>query len=197
LDELSDHLDSSQKDKLQKINKVSRRMGHMVDDFLTFLRLSRSPMKKQKVSILMLVDQIVEETKNKQAAERKVILSVSPLPDCYADLYMITDVFSRLISNALKFSAPRDPALIEIGISEQQGETCYFVRDNGVGFDMKYSGKLFGVFQRLHGSDEFEGIGMGLAIVQRIIHRHGGRIWAVSQPDQGAAVYFTLTGSVQ
>jgi len=124
---------------------------------------------------------------------RQVEVCIGPLPDCMGDPSLLKQVWVNLLSNAFKFTRKRVWALIEIACHEQQGEEVYVVRDNGAGFEMDYVAKLFGVFQRLHRADEFEGTGAGLAIVQRIIHRHGGRIWAEARVDQGATFYFTLS----
>ncbi|RPH62550.1 MAG: PAS domain S-box protein, partial [Chloroflexi bacterium] len=191
LEELSGQVADSQANKLQVVNQVSLRMGHMVDDFLTFLRLSRSPFQKSRINIAALAEEVIAEQKA-EVARRQVLFSVMPMPECVADAHMLKDVLTHLISNAIKFTAHRVPARIEVGATEQQGITCYFVRDNGAGFNMKYSGKLFGVFQRLHRVDEFDGIGIDLAIVQRIIQRHGGRIWAEAEVDNGATFFFTV-----
>lgn len=123
---------------------------------------------------------------------RQIVLSIGETPICWADHSLLRQVMFNLLSNALKYSRPREVTEIEIGGHEQDGEVIYFVRDNGVGFDMQYADKLFGVFQRLHRQDEFEGTGVGLATVQRIVHRHGGRIWAEAEVEKGATFYFTL-----
>jgi light-regulated signal transduction histidine kinase (bacteriophytochrome) len=121
-----------------------------------------------------------------------VVIAVGKLPPCKGDPALLRQVWVNLISNALKYSERRDPARIEIGFGEHGGAPAYYVRDNGAGFDMRYASKLFGVFQRLHRPEEYEGTGVGLAIVQRIIQRHGGRVWAESAPEQGASFYFSL-----
>jgi light-regulated signal transduction histidine kinase (bacteriophytochrome) len=126
------------------------------------------------------------------APGRAVELRIAEIPECAADPSLIEQVFVNLLSNAFKFTRDRDPAVIEVGCFEQAGERIVFVRDNGAGFDMKYAEKLFGVFQRLHSASEFEGTGVGLSIVQLIISRHEGRIWAESKPGEGAAFFFTL-----
>jgi light-regulated signal transduction histidine kinase (bacteriophytochrome) len=130
-----------------------------------------------------------------QAGARRVQLEIEPLPDCHADRSLLEQVLVNLLSNAYKFTTTRESARIEVGAFRQDTEQVYFVRDNGVGFDMKYSDKLFGVFQRLHSQAQFPGTGIGLSIVQRIIRRHGGRTWAESKPEQGTTLYFSLPGA--
>ena len=132
------------------------------------------------------------EDLNWQRQGRNLKLKIGPLPACQGDPALLKLVWSNLITNALKFTRHRDPAVIELGCQAENGETIYFVRDNGAGFDMRYAGKLFGVFQRLHRVEEYEGTGVGLAIVQRIVHRHGGRIWAEAAVDRGATFHFTV-----
>lgn len=192
LNELSGRLEAAQESKLRQVNQISLQMGNMVDEFLGFLRLGSSSLQKQPVNLTFLAERVIAHLQE-LVAGRQVEFIVNPMPACVADVYLLEEMFTRLISNAIKFTLPRALARIEIGSLEQPGETCYFVRDNGVGFDMRYAAKLFGIFQRLHRQDEFEGLGIGLATVQRIITRHGGRIWAESEPDKGTTFYFTFT----
>jgi light-regulated signal transduction histidine kinase (bacteriophytochrome) len=138
-----------------------------------------------------LAKTVFEEVKPAQP-ERKMRLSMKQVSPGQGDPAMIKQVFSNLLSNAIKFTRPKETATIELGGFEKENENVYYVRDNGVGFDMQYGSKLFGVFQRLHSSEEFEGTGVGLAIVQRIIHRHGGRVWAEGKVNEGATFYFSL-----
>src|SRR5262249_39417721 len=156
-----------------------------------FSRLSRQPLVRRQVSLSGLVQEVLAELQRERAG-RAIELRVSPLPDCLGDASLLKQVFVNLLSNALKFTRERQPAIIEVGCAEQPGELVCHVRDNGAGFDMKFASKLFGVFQRLHREEEFEGTGVGLSIVQRIIHRHGGRIWAEAELAKGATFYFTL-----
>jgi light-regulated signal transduction histidine kinase (bacteriophytochrome) len=166
-------------------------MALLIDDLLTFSRLSRNPLKKRRVDLRGLVVQVIEEL-HAEVGEREIKWQIGDLAPCQADPALLKQVYANLIGNALKYTRPRPVPVIEIGSRMLRGQTVYFVRDNGVGFDMKYAGNLFGVFQRLHSEEDFEGTGIGLAIVQRIVNRHGGRIWAESEVDQGAAFFFTL-----
>jgi len=176
---------------LQTIRAGAQRMGILIDDLLTFSRLGRTPLKKQAVDITYLVGHVLEEL-NYQREGREVEIRIGDLPRSPGDPALLNQVWVNLISNALKYTRRRETAVIEIGCKLEHDEQVYFVRDNGAGFDMRYANKLFGVFQRLHRADEFEGTGVGLAIVQRIIHRHGGQIWAKAAPNLGATFYFTL-----
>jgi light-regulated signal transduction histidine kinase (bacteriophytochrome) len=178
---------------LQTIREGAQRMGTLIDDLLTFSRLSRTPLKKQAVNTDHLVRHVLEGLAP-QREGRQVEIRIGNLPACQGDPALLNQVWVNLLSNALKYSRHRQPAVIEIGDKLEQDENIYFVRDNGAGFDMRYAHKLFGVFQRLHRADQFEGTGVGLAIVQRVIHRHGGRIWADAAVDRGATFYFTLNG---
>jgi hypothetical protein len=180
---------------LQTIRDGAQRMGTLIDDLLTFSRLSRLPLHKQKVDTAELVQNtFVELASEKQ--DRKIDILIGDLPVCQGDPALLKQVWMNLLSNALKYTRKREPARVEVGCAHGNGEAVFFVRDNGTGFDMQYVHKLFGVFQRLHRSDQFEGTGVGLAIVQRVINRHGGRIWAEAAPEQGATFYFTVGNGV-
>jgi PAS domain S-box-containing protein len=179
--------------QLQVIRESAQRMGELIDDLLTFSRLSRQPLSKQRVKVDHQVRSVLADLKT-QDEGRQIQIDIGKLPPCEGDPALLRQVWVNLLSNALKYSRKREHAVIEIGCIEQQGEPVYFVRDNGSGFDMRYAGKLFGVFQRLHRAEDYEGTGVGLAIVQRVVHRHGGRIWAEAAVDRGATFYFTLPG---
>ncbi len=181
---------------LRRVRDNTRQMGRLVDDLLALARLSRQPVKKQPVALAQLVRQCLEELRGQQQG-RQVEVLIADLPCCNAEPSLLKQVWTNLLSNAFKYTRKREWARIEIGCrsdGQPPGPPTYFVKDNGVGFDMRYVQKLFGVFQRLHRPEDYEGTGIGLAIVQRIIHRHGGRVWADAQPDQGATFYFTLEG---
>ncbi|HEX9455021.1 MAG TPA: cache domain-containing protein [Candidatus Binatia bacterium] len=178
---------------LDLIGKNAKRMGQLIDDMLAFARLRVSELRKSSVDPGLLARQTFEELYEQNG--RKVDFVIGSLPSCQADPALLKQVWTNLISNALKFTGKRENARIEIGCLTQNGKSTYFIKDNGAGFDMRYADKLFGVFQRLHRFDEFEGTGVGLAIVQRVIQRHGGRIWAQSELDKGTTFYFTLDHS--
>ncbi len=178
---------------LNNVRTSAQRMGRLIDDLLRFSRLGWQPLSKRPVNISALVHEVLEELRNKQA-DRRIELQVSELPDCVGDPALLRQVLVNLLSNAFKFTRQREQTMIEVGCRQQGGENVYFVRDNGAGFDTQHAEKLFGVFQRFHRADEFEGTGVGLSIVQRIIQRHGGRIWAEAEVDKGATFYFTLIG---
>ena len=167
-----------------------------MDDLLAFSHLSRQSVNRRRVDSSKLVRETLEELKP-QWEGRRIELRLGELPPCQADPVLLKQVWVNLLSNAIKYSRGREPAIIEIGCLPEPGATVYFVRDNGAGFDMQYANKLFGVFQRLHRADQFEGTGVGLAIVQRIVQRHGGRVWAEAQLNQGAAFYFTIEAASQ
>jgi light-regulated signal transduction histidine kinase (bacteriophytochrome) len=176
---------------LKTITESVKLMGRLIDDLLAFSRMGRAAMIKTRVNMNEMVRAVGERFKV-DCAGRDVTFDIADLPEAHCDPVLTRAVFENLVSNAIKYSGKRDKARIEIGSSSADGETVYFVRDNGSGFDMKYVDKLFGVFQRLHTADEFEGTGIGLANVRRIITRHGGRTWAEGVPDKGAVFYFSL-----
>lgn len=186
VEEYAPQLDETGQRYLHRVRANAQRMGKLIDDLLEFSRLSRHPLRTQRVDPAMLARHVWEELKPDDG--RRVELVLGLLPACAADPALLRQVWLNLLSNALKYSSKRTPARVEVGWTGQ----AYFVRDNGAGFEMRYADKLFGVFQRLHNLEEFEGTGVGLAIVHRIIQRHGGRIWAEAQVDQGATFYFTL-----
>ena len=196
---MEDHLPTLDPEAARCLNVIdenARQMGALIDDLLAFSRLSRQPLNTENIPIQRIAQEVADQQRAAEPPERKIEITIGDLPSCMADASLIKQVLVNLISNALKYSRKREVAKIEIGFNAQPGDHCgaYFVRDNGAGFDMKYSGKLFGVFQRLHTAAEYEGTGVGLAIVKRIIDRHGGRVWVQAAPDQGATFYFTLSG---
>jgi PAS domain S-box-containing protein len=173
------------------IIRNSKKMGQLIDELLALSRLGRSAMVFSEVDMKSLVDSIYQELTT-PATRQKIDFRIGDLPNAYADLTLIGQVWTNLISNALKFTARRERTVISVAYSEEDDHVIYSVGDNGAGFDMKYAGKLFGVFQRLHSQKEFEGTGVGLAIVQRVIHRHGGEVWAKGEPHKGATFFFSL-----
>jgi PAS domain S-box-containing protein len=194
---LEDHaaqLSSEARHYLQRIRENAEQMGELIDDLLAFSRLSRQALRRQQVSLSEVARQAINDLRH-ELEGRTVELSVGELPACEADPSLLKQVFVNLISNALKFSRERPVARIHVGCERREGECVCFVKDNGVGFDMRYADKLFGVFQRLHRVEEYDGTGVGLAVVQRIVHRHGGRVWAEGEVDSGATFSFTLGGT--
>lgn len=175
----------------QMVRENAQRMAKLIDDLLEFSRSSRRTLHKETVAPFDVVNAVLNELEYERE-QRQIEVVIGSLPACLADPALLKQVYANLLGNAFKFTKKRPVAHIELGCVQQNGESVYYVRDNGAGFDMRYAQKLFGVFQRLHRADEFEGTGIGLATVQRIIHRHGGKIWAESAPDQGATFYFTL-----
>ena len=193
LTEYCPQLDADAQHYLGLVIANATRMGELIDDLLAFSRLGRQTLQRQSVAVASVVQQALDELQPDQEG-RQVKVVLGELPPCEADPVLLKQVFINLLSNALKFSRKRTASRIEISGWQEGQESVYCVRDNGVGFDMKYVDKLFGVFQRLHSVEEYEGTGAGLAIVQRIVHRHGGRVWAEGQLDKGAAFYFTISG---
>ena len=177
------------------ILESARRMGNLIDDLLAFSRIGRAETRKTMVSLEQLVQEALSEVRQ-DTHGRDIVWKLGGLPASFGDRSMLRLVLVNLISNAVKFTRTRSQAEIEIGCADQaRDQLIVFIRDNGIGFDMEYANKLFGVFQRLHADEEFEGTGIGLAMVQRIVHRHGGRVWAEGQVDKGATFYFSLPNS--
>ncbi|MFZ0845070.1 MAG: ATP-binding protein [Pseudolabrys sp.] len=180
---------------LQLVRDNTVQMGNLIDDLLAFARLGRQPLTKQAVTLGPIVGQVLTQQRA-LSGERAVDVKVADLPPVSGDPALLKQVLVNLIGNAFKYTKRRADAAIEIGSDDVDGERVFFVRDNGAGFNMEYAGQLFKVFQRLHRVEEFEGTGVGLAIVQRIINRHGGRVWADATVGEGATFYFTLGAHV-
>jgi light-regulated signal transduction histidine kinase (bacteriophytochrome) len=176
---------------LKRIGSKSREMGQMVDDLLNLFGLARQTFDFDSVSLNDLVKEIVSNAKV-DSSGRSIVWKIGNLPTVKCNCGLIGQVFDNLVSNAVKYTRPRNPAHIEIGYSREKGEDVLFVRDDGVGFDMGSADRLFGVFQRLHRAEEFEGTGVGLALASRIVRKHGGRIWAEGKVNFGATFFFTL-----
>jgi PAS domain S-box-containing protein len=190
-DNYADLLPADGQERLSRITENAMKMGELIDGLLAFSRASRQALKRRTVSPTATARQVMEELQG-EYTERTVDLSMAEIPVCRADPTLLKQVYTNLLSNALKYTRHKNPTCIEVGWNQQLHGPTYFVRDNGAGFDMEFADKLFGVFQRLHRATEFEGTGVGLAIVQRIVQRHGGRIWAQSKPNMGATFHFTL-----
>jgi light-regulated signal transduction histidine kinase (bacteriophytochrome) len=190
-DDYAKMLDEDASRMLEAVLFNSQKMAQQIDELLSFSRLGRKEVQKTTVNMKELAESALREVKESMPSP-KTKVKIHPLPPAEADYALMNHVFVNLISNAIKFSQMKPRPEVEIGCYTQENETIYFVKDNGAGFDMKYYDKLFGVFQRLHGRDEFEGTGVGLAIVKRIVVKHGGRVWAEGRPGEGAAFYFSL-----
>jgi two-component system, sensor histidine kinase and response regulator len=181
---------------LERIWSGARRMTQLIDDLLHFSRCSREPLSRARVSLAALAQEVSARLRE-QLGERQLTVEIGELPDCFGDRALLEQVLVNLLSNAFKFTARSAAARVEVGALRQGQETVYYVRDNGVGFDMRYAERLFGVFQRLHKQEDFAGTGIGLSIVHRIVTRHGGRVWADSRLGEGTTLYFTLPGEAQ
>jgi len=186
------NLPADAQDCLQRVSSAAKRMGALIDDLLKFSRLGRHPLSRRSVSMKRLADEVIDDFAT-ECVGRVITFDVTDMPPCDGDPGLLRQVFANLVDNALKYTRSRAVACIDVGFSVgDDDEVIYSVTDNGAGFDMQYADKLFGVFQRLHRSREYEGTGVGLASVQRIVHRHGGRIWADAAVDRGAAFFFTI-----
>lgn len=187
-----DALDELGKRYLATISSATTRLGVLIDDLLVFARMGRAEMRPQRVVLEPLIRDVLTDFQ-RDLSNRNITLRNDELPAVQGDVTMLRQVFVNLLDNAIKYTRPRDPAVIEIGCDGMTDtEAVLFVRDNGVGFDMRYVNKLFGIFQRLHRVEEFEGTGIGLASVRRIIVRHGGKTWAEGKPGEGTTIFFTL-----
>ncbi len=191
LEDYNTQLDAEGQRYLDIIQTNARNMGQLIDDLLTLSRLGRKHMQSIPINIEQLASDIFQELLL-LTPDRDIQLKLTPLPETYGDRVMLRQVLNNLLLNAIKFTQPRTTTVIELSGYTTPTEYIYYVKDNGVGFDMQYVDKLFGVFQRLHSVDEFEGTGVGLAIVRRVIRRHNGRVWAEGNLNQGATFYFAL-----
>jgi light-regulated signal transduction histidine kinase (bacteriophytochrome) len=177
--------------KFGVIQENAQKMGQLIDDLLRLSRLSRMELNRSHLDMTRLVREVLKEIQVAEP-ERSFTIQIVDLPAIHGDAALVRQLLANLLSNAVKFTRGKEGARIEVGSVERSGEHVYYVRDNGVGFDMKYYNKLFGVFQRLVSETQFEGTGVGLAIVQRIVQRHGGRVWAEGKVQEGATFYFTI-----
>lgn len=191
LEDYETSLDETAKDYLKRICRGANRMGQLIDDLLLLSRVTRQALKRDRVDLSLIAKQVMSQLQSNDS-QRRVELVSSDVPEARGDAKLLRVLLENLIGNAWKYSAGKQQARIEFGADVSQQGTVYFVRDNGAGFDMRYVDKLFGVFQRLHRDEEFEGTGIGLATVQRIVNRHGGRVWAEAEVGKGAVFYFTL-----
>ncbi|WP_424356715.1 ATP-binding protein [Methanocella sp. MCL-LM] len=192
LEDYGDKLDPPGKDYLNRIRAASQYMGRLIDDLLHLSRVTRKELKREPINLNVIAESIIDDLKRRDPG-RKVIITIKPGMLVHADQDLLRAVLQNLLDNAWKFTSKKPEAIIEFGSVEKEGKTVYYVRDNGAGFDMAYAGKLFGAFQRLHSTEEFPGTGIGLATAQRIIHKHGGQIWAEGEVGKGATFYFTLS----
>jgi PAS domain S-box-containing protein len=194
LEDYSDKLDAEGKNHLWRVRAATQRMGALIDDLLNLSRVTRAGMHLENVNLSALAGSIIEELQKTHPA-RQAEFRLEENLEAKADAHLLRIVLENLLGNAWKFTSKHESALIEFGKTRSNGASAFFVRDDGAGFDQAYADRLFGAFQRLHSANEFPGTGIGLATVQRIVHRHGGRIWAESEPGRGATFYFTLSAA--
>jgi len=191
LEDYAEALDETGRDYLLRVRNAAQRMGDLIDDLLKLARVSRTELSDDDVDLSLLVQHVIAELRQ-QDPQRQVMVQIEPHLTARADYRLVQIMLQNLLGNAWKFSGKTEHAAIAFGATQEGGETVYFVRDNGAGFDMAHAGKLFGVFQRLHAMTEFAGTGIGLATVQRIVYKHGGRVWARAEKNRGATFLFTL-----
>lgn len=190
-EEYGDRLDEKANDLLFRIGGSARRMSQLIEDLLAFFRVRGAEIRKSEFDMEAMLKDVFQELQQVPCG-RQIQFEVRELPAAYGDPAMIRQVIANLLSNAIKFTARRQTALIEAGGYEEEDENIYYIRDNGIGLDMKHASRLFNLFQRLHTPKEFNGTGIGLVIAKRIIEKHGGKTWAEGKPDEGARFYFTL-----
>jgi len=193
MEDYSEKLDEDGNRVLETVRQNAQHMGQLIDDLLAFSRLGRKAVERSPIDMTDLARSALEDLSASDSASPSHV-KITNIPPAQGDRMLLRQVFINLLSNAAKYSRLKDQPAVEIGGNTENGDNIYYVKDNGAGFDMKYADKLFGVFQRLHGPEEFEGTGVGLAIVQRIINRHGGKVWAEGKVNEGATFYFTLPG---
>jgi PAS domain S-box-containing protein len=193
VEDYGSHLEQRALEYLGRVRSETQRMGHLIDDLLQLSRITRAEMHRDAVDLSRVTETIAVRLREAHP-QRRLEFAIQPGLKAYGDARLLEVALTNLLENAVKFTGPRTPARIEFETVECAGKTAFVVRDNGVGFDMAYAGTLFGAFQRLHSDTEFPGTGIGLATVQRVIRRHGGRIWAEAEPDRGASFYFTIEG---
>jgi PAS domain S-box-containing protein len=189
-EDFHDKLDDHGKRVLKTIQENAIRMNKLIDDLLEFSKLDRKELNKSEINFEKLVREILREIENSSGTKARII--ITPINPGFGDPSLLAQVWINLLSNAIKYSGKKEEPLVEIGCHREKNEIIYYIKDNGVGFDMKYSHKLYGIFQRLHKVTEFTGTGVGLALVKRIITRHGGRVWAEGKLNEGATFYFSL-----
>jgi light-regulated signal transduction histidine kinase (bacteriophytochrome) len=196
MEDYAPRLDDEGKRYITLIRQNAHQMGQLIDDLLNFSRLGRQQMTESRIDMTVLAKAVFDELAG-VIPERKLVIRIGSVPPARGDIVLVRQVLVNLLSNAIKFTGSKTRAFIEFGYLPDSDGGAYYVKDNGVGFDMQYADKLFGVFQRLHAVTEFEGTGVGLALVHRIITRHGGRVWAEGAVDKGAIFYFTLPKEVK
>jgi light-regulated signal transduction histidine kinase (bacteriophytochrome) len=191
LEDYSDRLDATGKDHLERVRLGAQRMAALIDDLLELSRITRAEIQREPLDLSEMARSVAAELSGRDPA-RQIEFVIAPGLHAEGDAPLMRTVLENLLGNAWKFTSRQSQARIEFGLTQTNGLSTFFVRDNGAGFDPAYSGRLFGAFQRLHGATEFPGTGVGLASVQRVIHRHGGRLWAKSAVNEGATFFFTL-----
>jgi light-regulated signal transduction histidine kinase (bacteriophytochrome) len=191
LEEFGSALDPGAKHYLDRIQSGIQKMGLLVDELLNLARVGRHELNRQTSNLNAIVKDVIAMLEP-EIEGRQVEWVIADLPEVKCDPVLVKQIYQNLLANALKFTRPRDHAVIGVSHEEQDGQTVFVVRDNGIGFDMKYVDRLFGVFQRLHSAEQFEGTGIGLATVQRIVQKHRGRAWVEAETDKGTTFYFTL-----